>query len=500
MAIVTFRKGLYNDYVAIVSKDTGCLYFTTDTQQLFLGETEFTRPVLSGAGAPSTVPSGPKNIFYFDTTNQDLYVSINGGSWTKASDKTAIDALDSRLDTIEASPGYGITSTQVTNWDNEVGAKAIAQAAVVANTAITGATHTKITYDAKGLVTAGDDLTASDIPTLTMSKISDAGDLATLDEVSESDLDSALATKINGKQDALVFNTAYDASTNKAATMTDVNNAVAGLSGAMHFRGVVNADPTVTPPSLSPAAASGDVVLYNTAEYVYDGTNWRILGDEGNYAIKGSITNSDIASNAAIDQSKIANLTSDLADKVDKETGKSLVSDTEITKLSNISAGATKVESSTTNGYIKIDGTETKVYEAPTGTVVDANYAHITVTSSSVSDGTNTFSQYTPTDGSATIASKSGDVVTLKAGVTQSSGAIANSSGTDITLAAVASTGAASDLTTDTTHQLVTATEKSTWSGKQDALVFNTAYDATTNKAATMSDVAAASLIWGTFT
>ena len=35
---------------------------------------------------------------------------------------------------------------------------------VEANTAITGATHTKITYDSKGLVTAGADLQASDIP------------------------------------------------------------------------------------------------------------------------------------------------------------------------------------------------------------------------------------------------------------------------------------------------------------------------------------------------
>ena len=35
----------------------------------------------------------------------------------------------------------------------------------------------------------------------------------------------------------------------------------------------------------------------------------------------------------------------------------------------------------------------------------------------------------------------------------------------------------------------VSATEKSTWDGKQDALVFNTAYNATSNKVATMDDV-----------
>lgn len=55
-------------------------------------------------------------------------------------------------------------------------AQATAKKAVVANTAITGSTKTKITYDAKGLVTGGSDLTAADIPTLTTGKISGLDD------------------------------------------------------------------------------------------------------------------------------------------------------------------------------------------------------------------------------------------------------------------------------------------------------------------------------------
>jgi len=51
-----------------------------------------------------------------------------------------------------------------------------------------------------------------------------------------------------------------------------------------------------------------------------------LLGDEGSYAVKGSITNRDIAPDAEIDQSKIANLTVDLSNKVDKEEGKGLSS------------------------------------------------------------------------------------------------------------------------------------------------------------------------------
>lgn len=45
--------------------------------------------------------------------------------------------------------------------------------AVVGNEAITAGTHTKITYDAKGLVTAGADLSQADIPELNLSKVTD---------------------------------------------------------------------------------------------------------------------------------------------------------------------------------------------------------------------------------------------------------------------------------------------------------------------------------------
>ena len=56
----------------------------------------------------------------------------------------------------------------------------------------------------------------------------------------------------------------------------------------------------------------------------------------------------------------------ELDKKVDKVEGKSLVSDTEIAKLTGVSTGANKVEASSTNGKIKIDGVDTVVYTHPT--------------------------------------------------------------------------------------------------------------------------------------
>lgn len=144
-------------------------------------------------------------------------------------------------------------------------------------------------------------LVEADIPALSTAKITG--------------LDTALA----GKQDTLVFNTAYNASSNKAATMADVNNAVADLSGAMHYEGDSTTDPNgETGPTVADHEgdwAKGDVVTYQAKEYVYDGTNWRELGDESSFAVKGSIVDADIAAGANIAQSKIAGLETALASK-----------------------------------------------------------------------------------------------------------------------------------------------------------------------------------------
>jgi hypothetical protein len=61
-------------------------------------------------------------------------------------------------------------------------------------------------------------------------------------------------------------------------------------------------------------------------------------------------------------------------------------------------------------------------------------------------------------NGSATIATQSGNVVTIKAGVAQSAGTIAQGSGTDIVLEEVAVTGAAADVSVADAHDKITAT------------------------------------------
>ena len=74
------------------------------------------------------------------------------GGYVKGADKSALAASD----TLNAA---------LAKLENKADEK------VVANNAITGATKCKITYDSKGLVTAGADLTLNDLPALTSEKV-----------------------------------------------------------------------------------------------------------------------------------------------------------------------------------------------------------------------------------------------------------------------------------------------------------------------------------------
>ena len=74
MALVQFKKGLYSNYAGLQTKDNGTLYFCTDTNQIFMGETEYTRPIIHGTGEPTArdAAASPRNTLYFETTNKNL--------------------------------------------------------------------------------------------------------------------------------------------------------------------------------------------------------------------------------------------------------------------------------------------------------------------------------------------------------------------------------------------------------------------------------------------
>ena len=76
-------------------------------------------------------------------------------------------------------------------------------------------------------------------------------------------------------------------------TSAAVSNAISGLSGAMHFIGTSTSavtdggteNPTISGYS-GTAKTAGNVLLYQNKEFVWTGSAWELLGDEGSYALK----------------------------------------------------------------------------------------------------------------------------------------------------------------------------------------------------------------------
>lgn len=77
------------------------------------------------------------------------------------------------------------------------------------------------------------------------------------------------------------------------AILDYLEEAIQGLTGAMHFAGVTTPDDSKTAAErialVDPNPEAGDIVIDGTTEYVYDGSAWKELGDEGVYATKGEL-------------------------------------------------------------------------------------------------------------------------------------------------------------------------------------------------------------------
>lgn len=134
---VKFLAGLKTNFNLIESKDTNTIYFCTDTHQMFVGDVEYTRPIQYGAGTPDTVPGSgnylPPNSLYVDTTNNNVYYSKDGASWDICANNYT----------------HPSSSADGTYGDNTTTNPAMGGTIVVP----------KITVDASGHVTAGEDVT-----------------------------------------------------------------------------------------------------------------------------------------------------------------------------------------------------------------------------------------------------------------------------------------------------------------------------------------------------
>lgn len=214
-----------------------------------------------------------------DTADKD---TVKGA---KAYAKGLNDATNTRVEALETAIGEGgSVGSQI---DAKIAELDAAEVAVGTGEIIEKVSQTdgKISVSKRALV-------AGDIPTIEQSQV------------------NGLGTALAAKQDVLAFQSDnYDKETNKVITKSDLDTAVAGLSGAVHFIGVKESLPT--------SGNNGDICIVGNKEYVYSTSDskWHELGDETIYAVKGQIKDVDVAANAAIAQSKIAGLTDALAAK-----------------------------------------------------------------------------------------------------------------------------------------------------------------------------------------
>lgn len=110
--VIQFKYGLQSGYDALQTKDLNTIYFTTDEQRLFVGETEYTRPIQQG----TTLPTGyqPPYSLFFKTDSKELYFS-DGTKWTLCSNSFTYEHPDSGVtagaygDTTAQTPAHGGT-------------------------------------------------------------------------------------------------------------------------------------------------------------------------------------------------------------------------------------------------------------------------------------------------------------------------------------------------------------------------------------------------------
>ena len=284
--------------------------------------------------------------------------SLNDASWTTVS-TIDISGVNSRLDALEewASTDYTL-GEQITSVANRLIGNLDSPDTAVEHQFVTAVSQTDGSISvSRAALDAGDIATG----TLPVARGGTGASSFTSGEVLVGNGTSAIGT--------LAIDTSVSNNSNNLITSGAVSSYVAsqlsGIGNAMHFRGIATqtitdgstSDPVISGYVFSNAEA-GDVIIDSEShkEFVWTGSVWELLGDEGSYVVSGAITDADIASNAAISQSKINGLTAALSGKVDAEEGKGLSTNdyttADMNKLAGIDAGAEEntIESISLNG------------------------------------------------------------------------------------------------------------------------------------------------------
>lgn len=337
----------------------------------------------------------------------------------KAYAKGLNEAINTRVEALETAIGEGgSVGSQI---DAKIAGLDVAEVAVG-----TGEIIEKISETDGKISVSKRALTASDIPTIEQSQVNGLG--------------SALAAK----QDTLAFqNDNYDKTTNKAITKSDLDAAVAGLSGAVHFIGVKE--------SLPANGNNGDICIVGNKEYVYSTSDsqWHELGDETIYAVKGQIKDVDIATDAAIAQSKIAGLTDALNAKANSADLGTMASETAADYIKKTDApGYADILTATVAGttYETKADASAKLNEAKTHTTTELGKLNLTEVAAGEGKIISKISQVNGKVSAETRDLVAADIPTIEQTQVNGLGTALAAKANDADLAAIAKSGSILDL------------------------------------------------------
>ena len=258
-----------------------------DTLEAAIGENGAVQDKINAAiGALNYNDAAVANQFVTEVKETDGVIAVKRAALVEADipalsqNKVTglVDALASKQDNLEFEGTYNASTNKVATESTISNAIA----ALDSQTAEDAASATKVVAEvtqADGIVTVQKVAVADILP--------DVEDTENGFVVAVSQTDGKIAVTHKTATEVLGFEGNYDKTSNPIATRQYVLDSVADLNGAMHFRGTVDADPTITTPTGTYKA--GDVVLFGYDEYVFDGTKWLALGNESIYAKKTEV-------------------------------------------------------------------------------------------------------------------------------------------------------------------------------------------------------------------
>lgn len=449
---VKFLRGEYSKYNSLATKDSKTFYFCTDTNQLFLGEIELdSKDVDFTVQAGAVVGEGVKVLTGFEVVDGKIKT---GSVADQLLAEVAVSGAAADVSIVDASSKITATNVEdaLTELATAIGNEGIASKVTIEEN--TGSGDVLKTYDFyQGLVTgeSSEAKAAKKLGTINIPKDYLVRS-ATIEVVITANTPYSGAV-VGDKYIDFVINTKDGAGTGTESHIyIPVNDLVHPISGVNGSEINVAVDAT--------NAISATVNTIDGAKIIYKTETSEGAGD--GESVKAALTRLDGADTVT---GSVAKKIKDALGLLDADLD--AATDTTITDAEKVAVitGVTEVDGVITAvDSIDVDlagaatRAKTKIIGSVSDTVADDTIKGVknyignlpsTGTTATTVIGyidEKTGAGISALDGSATIASETGNVVTIKGGITEVDGVISNSSAADVVLEEVAVTGAAADV------------------------------------------------------